>query len=49
MSFEEMGCCGAYCGSCPVLKSGACKGCKNGYVRFFALADKWINAYGKYK
>lgn len=113
MSLEEMGCCGAYCGSCPVLKGGVCKGCKigylngmrdiekvkcaikkccmqkgfiscadcpdlaechtlngfhskngykytkykqaidfikeNGYVRFFALANKWTNAYGKYK
>ena len=31
MSLEEMGCCGAYCGSCPVIKNGACKGCKLGY------------------
>ena len=26
-----IGCCGAYCGSCPPLKDNVCKGCKMGY------------------
>lgn len=26
-----VGCCGAYCGTCPALKDGACKGCRLGY------------------
>ena len=26
-----IGCCGAYCGTCPVLAEGTCKGCKLGY------------------
>lgn len=26
-----IGCCGAYCGTCPALKDGTCKGCKLGY------------------
>lgn len=31
MSIIYVGCCGAYCGTCPVLKEQACKGCKIGY------------------
>ncbi len=31
MSILEIGCCGALCGTCPVLKEQACKGCKIGY------------------
>lgn len=31
MTLEETGCCGAYCGTCRVLKENACKGCKIGY------------------
>ncbi len=26
-----IGCCGAYCKTCPPLKEGYCKGCKLGY------------------
>jgi len=26
-----IGCCGAYCGSCPALKDTTCKGCRLGY------------------
>lgn len=26
-----IGCCGAYCGTCPALTDGTCKGCKLGY------------------
>jgi hypothetical protein len=26
-----IGCCGAYCGTCPALKDGTCKGCRLGY------------------
>ena len=31
MSIEELGCCGAYCGTCPVLKEKLCHSCKLGY------------------
>lgn len=31
MSINEIGCCGAYCGTCRVLKENLCKGCKSGY------------------
>ena len=31
MSVELIGCCGAYCGTCPPLKEGSCRGCKLGY------------------
>ncbi len=31
MSIEDVGCCGAYCGTCPVLKTQKCAGCKSGY------------------
>jgi len=31
MSKEEIGCCGAYCGTCKVLKENLCRGCKLGY------------------
>lgn len=30
-SVEDIGCCGAFCGTCPVIAQGACKGCKTGY------------------
>lgn len=31
MSITEIGCCGAYCGTCPALIQHTCKGCKIGY------------------
>jgi hypothetical protein len=31
MSLQEIGCCGAYCGSCRARTEQACKGCKLGY------------------
>jgi hypothetical protein len=31
VSLEEIGCCGAYCGTCPVRKENMCRGCKLGY------------------
>lgn len=31
MSLEQIGCCGAYCGTCKVFKDGLCRGCKIGY------------------
>ncbi|MDD4096182.1 MAG: DUF3795 domain-containing protein [Oscillospiraceae bacterium] len=31
MSISEMGCCGAYCGTCRVFREHLCKGCKIGY------------------
>jgi hypothetical protein len=31
MSIMEIGCCGAYCGKCKVLKEQMWKGCKLGY------------------
>jgi len=31
MSVEHIGCCGAYCGTCPVIRAGSCRGCKTGY------------------
>ncbi len=31
MPLTEIGCCGAYCGTCPVLQDKTCKGCKIGY------------------
>lgn len=32
MSIEEIGCCGAYCGTCKEKAAGRCKGCKSGYA-----------------
>ncbi len=32
MALEDIGCCGAYCKTCKVFRSGACKGCKLGYA-----------------
>jgi hypothetical protein len=32
MSIEEIGCCGAYCGTCKVKQENHCKGCKLGYA-----------------
>jgi hypothetical protein len=32
MSIEDVGCCGAYCGTCNVIRDGLCKGCKSGYT-----------------
>ncbi|MFH1851802.1 MAG: DUF3795 domain-containing protein [Candidatus Neomarinimicrobiota bacterium] len=32
MSIEAIGCCGAYCGRCPELREGRCRGCKLGYA-----------------
>ena len=31
MGIEEIGCCGAYCGTCKVIRENFCKGCKLGY------------------
>lgn len=31
MSMIEIGCCGAYCGTCTAYKEKTCKGCKVGY------------------
>lgn len=31
MSLNEIGCCGAYCGTCRAFKEQTCKGCKLGY------------------
>jgi len=31
MNKENIGCCGAYCGTCPVIKKNLCKACKLGY------------------
>ncbi len=33
MDKEFIGCCGAFCGTCPVRKENLCKGCKIGYLR----------------
>lgn len=32
MSIEEIGCCGAYCGTCKVKSDNLCKDCKLGYA-----------------
>lgn len=31
MSIKEIGCCGAYCKTCPALGDKSCKGCTLGY------------------
>lgn len=31
MSIREIGCCGAYCGTCRTHVEGQCAGCKRGY------------------
>lgn len=31
MTQEQIGCCGAFCGTCPVMRDNQCKGCKTGY------------------
>lgn len=31
MNEELLGCCGAYCGTCRVMKAKMCRGCKLGY------------------
>lgn len=31
MAIAEIGCCGAYCRTCPAFREQACKGCKIGY------------------
>ena len=31
MTVLDIGCCGAYCGTCKALRDGACRGCKLGY------------------
>ena len=33
MSIREIGCCGAYCKTCPALIDKTCHGCKLGYER----------------
>jgi hypothetical protein len=42
MDREDVGCCGAFCGTCPERKNGLCKGCTTGY------ADGWTRACGRY-
>ena len=32
MSIEAIGCCGAYCGTCKVIRENQCLGCKLGYA-----------------
>jgi hypothetical protein len=32
MSVVEIGCCGAYCKTCPEFKNSRCQGCKIGYA-----------------
>lgn len=32
MTREELGCCGAYCGTCPQRRDGLCRGCTLGYA-----------------
>lgn len=32
MSDIEIGCCGAFCGTCAAFSTNACKGCKIGYL-----------------
>ncbi|RZN43908.1 MAG: DUF3795 domain-containing protein [Methanophagales archaeon ANME-1-THS] len=31
MLIREIGCCGAYCKTCPALRDGSCRSCKLGY------------------
>ena len=31
MPRSEIGCCAAYCGTCPALVDGTCRGCRLGY------------------
>ncbi len=31
LGLEWIGCCGAYCGTCLVMRAGTCRGCKTGY------------------
>ncbi|MBN2460476.1 MAG: DUF3795 domain-containing protein [Candidatus Cloacimonetes bacterium] len=31
MSVKELGCCGAYCKTCPAFRDKSCPGCKLGY------------------
>jgi hypothetical protein len=31
LSLIEIGCCGAYCGTCRALGDGTCRGCRVGY------------------
>jgi hypothetical protein len=31
MAVIDIGCCGAYCGTCRAYAQGACRGCKHGY------------------
>ena len=31
MTIREIGCCGAYCKTCPALLDKSCRGCKLGY------------------
>jgi hypothetical protein len=41
MSIREIGCCGAYCGTCPAYTSaGICRGCKTGYSNGHRDIDK---------
>ena len=31
-TIEDIGCCGAFCGTCKVKTQKICEGCKNGYI-----------------
>jgi hypothetical protein len=40
MTIIEIGCCGAYCKTCPALIDKSCRGCKLGYERGERDIDK---------
>jgi hypothetical protein len=40
MTIREIGCCGAYCKTCPALLDKSCRGCKLGYERGERDIDK---------
>ncbi|MBN2014715.1 MAG: DUF3795 domain-containing protein [Candidatus Altiarchaeota archaeon] len=44
MTVIEIGCCGAYCKTCPAFRDGSCRGCKLGYDkgRDISKARCWI-------
>jgi len=45
LTIEEIGCCGAYCGTCKARSQGTCRGCKLGYDtgdRDISKARCWI-------
>jgi len=40
MTIREIGCCGAYCKTCPALIDKSCRGCKLGYENGERNIDK---------